>query len=262
MPLPARRRGAALVLASLVLAGGLAGCAGDAQPAMLPGPTDTATGPAAAGTGAPASNGAATLDPADVLARATAALAASPGFRVVGDPLGGGAVDIAFAPGTGSTGTVETSAGPVAVVGAAGRVYVQGDAAALAAVVGADAAATVAGKWLLLPVDAGAYAVFADAQAFTAPLLNPQGQVERTSVTEVDGSPAVGLRFAASGATLWVTAEGDLRPLRYEQKGAVGDQGVLRFADWGLPPQVSVPAPDSVYDVANPPAVVPAEPAP
>lgn len=67
-----------------------------------------------------------------------------------------------------------------------------------------------------------------------------------TPLTDVEGVPAVGLVFPETGGTLWVAAEGPERPLRFEEKGASGGQGVLLFGDYGAEVALAAPPEDQV----------------
>lgn len=122
----------------------------------------------------------------------------------------------------------------------------------LAEVVDADIDDTIADKWLLISKKSSSnFRIFAEGTDFAEAVLGSQVEGELTSVQDVGGAPAVGLLFAESGGTLWISAEGDPLPLRFEEKGASAGSGVLAFSDFGKKVKVKVPDEDDVVDPAS-----------
>jgi hypothetical protein len=241
-PLIRRPRMAAAALSVCVLA--LAGCGNDDTTAPL-------AQIASDDQSAPAENGVDQKSPEEALAAVLAALEAQGSYHVAGSTVGGGAIDITFKVGVGATGTVD-SGSPVTLVALDGRIYVTGDTEFMATNVGPDAAATMAGKWLLLPRDStSTFAIFADGKSFADRVLGAQGSVEIADVQDVNGVPAVGLVFPTTGGTLWVAAEGDPLPIQFEEKGASGGTGVLTFSHFGAEVTVAPPAPETVVDAES-----------
>ncbi|HEU4491429.1 MAG TPA: hypothetical protein VFR74_11220 [Jiangellales bacterium] len=193
-----------------------------------------------------AENGIDQLSPGLAVAAVRRAMTEAGSYRVSGTTMAGGAIDIAFVVGQGSTGTVDLGA-PVDLVSTDGRVYITGDEQFLAEKVGGTDSAMIAGKWILLPEDStSGFAIFVDGQRFAATLFGDQGVATMTPLTDVEGVPAVGLVFPETGGTLWVAAEGPERPLRFEEKGASGGQGVLLFGDYGAEVALAAPPEDQV----------------
>lgn len=236
----------AAVCGSVVLTVTVTACAADEHPSVAPlAQISVEDGPTAA------SNGIDELTPEQVLERAIAALQATGSYRVSGTTTGGNAINITFKVGVGSVGTV-SSGNPVQLVAARGAIYVTGDPASLAAQVGADVDSTIAGKWLLISADsASGFAIFADGTTFATAVLGAEAPAEMTGVADVGGVPAVGLIFPETGGTLWVAARGEPVPLRFEEKGATAEAGVLTFTDFGTEVAVKPPAPDAVVDLTK-----------
>jgi hypothetical protein len=234
----------------------LAGVTAAAACGYLPGQEDDAAPIADIATErVSAENGLDKLDPAAALGQVVQELEQAGSFHVSGT-VKGGALDITYLVGEGATGTIgdaEGGASPVEMVAAAGQIYVAGDEAFLVETVGKDAAKTIGGKWLLLAEDsASEFSVLADGQKFAEAVFgNWTGEVETTGVREVDGQQAIGFLFRETGSTLWVAASGDPRPLRFEEAGASGGEGVLKFDNIGAEVKLEVPQGDDVVDAEN-----------
>jgi len=242
MPPVVRPALVAATLSACVLV--LGGCGGERSAAPL---AEIASHEQAA----PAENGVDQKSPDQALATVLTALESKGSYHVTGTTASGGAIDISFKVGAGASGTVD-SGSPVTLVALEGRVYVTGDAEFMATNVGPDAAARMAGKWLLLPQDStSSFAIFADGMTFADRVLGAQGPVEMTDVRDVNGLPALGLVFAETGGTLWVSAEGDPLPIQFDEKGASGGTGVLTFTDFGAEVAIQAPAAESVVDAES-----------
>jgi len=235
------RRHALVAVAAACCLLALGGCGGDSA--------ESAASVSAAAEDSPtpaAENGIDELSPGQAVAAVRRAMTDAGTYRVSGTTMAGGAIDIAFVVGQGSTGTVDLGA-PVDLVSTEGRVYITGDEQFLAEKVGGADARMIAGKWILLPDDStSGFAIFVDGQRFAATLFGDQGAATMTPLTDVEGVPAVGLVFPETGGTLWVSAEGPERPLRFEEKGASGAQGVLLFSDYGAEIALAAPPEDQV----------------
>lgn len=199
----------------------------------------------------PAENGIDQLEPAEALATSIEAMSGSGTFTVKGTTSAGSTLDMAFRAGVGTRGSVTTDS-VVQIVAVDGSVYVTGDPATIAEKVGADVDETIADKWLLVPQDTtSSFAIFISADAFAESVLGSNAPDTISSVTDVDGKPAVGLLFPATGATLWVSATGDPVPLRFEEKGATAGKGVLTFGDYGADVSIAAPDPKTVVDPSS-----------
>ncbi|MBD0291963.1 MAG: hypothetical protein ICV70_00110 [Jiangellaceae bacterium] len=197
-----------------------------------------------------APNGLDQLSADQALGRVLQEVEANDSYHVTGTTVGGQTLDISFVDNA-ATGTV-IAGSRVQLLAVDGRIYVTGDDEFMAASVGKDAAKRMSGKWLLLAPDATSqFALFADGRTFAARVLGAQGPVELTGVRYVQGRPAVGLIFAETGGTLWVSAHGDPLPLQFEEKGATAGVGVLTFSDFGADITVKAPPKDSVVDAVS-----------
>jgi hypothetical protein len=244
MRLATRRLAAASLV--VITAGALAGCGDGEHPGVKPQAQIVVD---VGATAAP--NGVDQLPPPQALEQAIGVLESKGSYRVTGTTTRGSAIDISFKVGVGSVGTVR-SGSPVRLVAADGVVYVTGDAETLSEQVGGDVDGTIAGKWMLIPPDSTSrFAIFADGATFATAVLGAEAPSAVTDVARVDGVPAVGLVFPESGATLWVAAHGEPIPLRFEEKGASANAGVLRFTDFGADVAVKPPAKGDILDVAK-----------
>lgn len=199
-----------------------------------------------------AENGIDQLEPSVALGRVVQELQEEGSFHVSGT-VKGGDLDMTYLVGQGAIGTIGEAEGrgsPVEIVAADGRIYVAGDEEFLVETVGEDAAKTIGGKWLLLAEDSTSkFDVLADGQKFAEAVFgDSMGEIEITGVHEVDGQPAIGFLFRETGSTLWVSATGDPRPLRFEEAGASGGKGVLKFDSIGAEVELEIPEEDNVVD--------------
>lgn len=244
MPTEFRR----IVAATVLVAGvGAAASCGFGESEATPPFTEIATARVSA------ENGIDQMQPSAALDEVIEALEAQGSFHVTGSTMRGMVLDISYVVDEGAVGTVgdlETDSSPIEMVAVDDRIYVTGDEEFLAETVGEDAAKTIAGKWLLLAPDSSRrFEVLSDGRAFADAVMGREGEIDVTGVREVDGEPAVGLLFRDSGATLWVAASGQPVPLRLEEKGASGGNGVLKFSDIGADIELDTPDEDDVVDV-------------
>jgi hypothetical protein len=252
-----RTRLAAVALSFVALIGGVAsGCASSdrfAEPKR----------PSASASPKPSTNGIEKLSSAEVLETASKNLQAQPAFRVRGSTAHG-ALDLVFVNGVGSTGNVTIGGYPLTLLATGGKAWVKGDPAYYEAAVGPGSAQLIGDKWVELPAEAmPKIAVFTEGAAFLSNVINTTADVTLTGLQEVDGSPAIGAQDSAGGGTLWVAASGPALPVRFDERGAAGENGVLRFVDYGVAVPIAAPPPEQVAQVpAPPPAAPPAAPAP
>jgi hypothetical protein len=214
------------------------------------GPDETA----ARATPKPSTNGIDRLSPIELLETASRNLEMQPAFRVRGNTTNG-ALDLVFVKGVGSTGTVSTGGHPLMVLATGGKVWVKGDAAYYEAAVGQGSAQLIGDKWVELPPAAiPKIAVFTDGATFLSNMIDTHAEATLTQLQELDGSPVIGAQDTDGGGTLWVAAQGVALPLRFDERGAAGDNGVLRFVDYGVAVPIAAPAPEQVALVPPPPA--------
>lgn len=253
-----RTRLAASLCSVALVIGVVTGCASSGGSAD----TERATHSA---TPKPSTNGVEKLSPARLLETASRNLEAQSAFRVRGNTTNG-ALDLVFVKGVGSTGTVTIGGHALTMLATGGRVWVKGDSAYYETAVGPGSAQLIGDKWVELPAEATPrIAVFTDGATFLSNMINPTAGAALTDVQEVDGSQAIGAQDPAGG-TLWVAARGPALPVRFDERGAAGDDGVLRFVDYGVAVPIAAPPAEQVAQVPPappaPPQPAPAQPAP
>lgn len=204
-----------------------------------------------AGSNDASQNGIAELAPDKALDRAIEAMEETGSYRVNGTTTSGNTIDLAFKVGVGSAGTID-SGNPMQLVSADGSVYVSGDAETMEALVGADVDETIADKWLPITEESTAnFEIFSDGATFADAVLGAGAPTDTTGVEKVEGELAVGLVFPETGGTLWVAANGEPLPLRFEEKGASAEKGILTFSDFGGEVDVSPPSEGELLDTAQ-----------
>jgi len=207
-----------------------------------------------------AENGVDALDSSALLEATTKALQAQPAFRVRGNTTEG-ALDLVFVKGTGAYGTVTTGGNAITVLATGGKVWVKGDAAFYESLVGQGSSTLIGDKWVELPAaSVPQVEVFTDGSAFLDNMIDPKATLEVTDVKRLDGDDVVGAQDTDGGGTLWVAAQGEPLPLRFDERGAAGDVGVLRFVDYGVVVPIAAPAPEQIAAVPVPaPTPAPAQ---
>jgi hypothetical protein len=196
---------------------------------------------------APAINGIDQFEPDAALDQAIEAMEATGSYRVKGTTMSGSAINIRFKVGIGSGGKIKIDGDTIKIKSIDDQLLVSGDAERLGEEIGEDIDDTVGEKWLVMDSNtASGFEIFASGKVFAEAVFGAQGPAEVTSVKEVDGQPAVGLVFPETGGTLWVAASGKPYPLRFEEKGATADQGILTFSDFGEEFKLKLPDDDDI----------------
>lgn len=197
-----------------------------------------------------AQNGIDGRSPSTALRRSLAALTEVGSYRVSGN-VRGAEIELGFDESTGATGSV-TASTEFRLIAKDDQVYVSGGEGFFTEAVGAEADETIGDRWLLMPPNSRhGYQAFADGQRFVESMFAGAEPDGFTGVRGVEGRPAVGLEFPETGATLWIAAVGEPLPLRFEESGAAGEQGVLSFSDFGEQVGIMVPDEDDVVDVTR-----------
>lgn len=241
-----RRIGAVVSVVSLAVATAACGPEKEDHPGVAP------LAQIAANDSPPAINGIDRLEPDSALTEAISAMEATGSYRVKGRTMTGSTINITFKVGKGSTGTIHANGGKFKIVSVAGKLMVSGDSENLSEAVGEDVDDTIGDKWLLMDdKSASGFEIFAGGKAFAEAVLGSQGPGEMTLVKDVDGQPAVGLVFPETGGTLWVAASGKPYPIRFEEKGATANRGVLIFSDFGENVKLPSPDADDIVDVSD-----------
>jgi hypothetical protein len=209
--------------------------------------TATATATAVVDPATLVTNGVDELTADEAVEAARDALLDATSFRVAGSPNRGTPLDLVYVSSDevlGSTGTVTQGSSTFELRAVNGEVFVQGNLDWLAETIAQDATRTLGESWLLLPEEvASDLEVFADPGLLIDTLLVPGGPVRRVGVSLIDDSPALGVQYVDSEATVWIAGEGTPVPVLVERLGATATDGVLRISDV-----------DGEVDLAPPPA--------
>jgi len=249
------------LLALALSAGLLTACGGEDASSS---PTSAASPSSAASAGEDSAGELADLSAAQVLERSKQAFLAAGSVRVVGDVTEGTeqfALDLAISGSEGGRGSVTTSGVTFAIVRIGTDVYFQAPAAIYEQQAGPEAAAQLEGKFVKATTDDPNFAdlaSFTNLDTLAEELFAPEGELEKTDVTEVDGQQVLGLRDS-DGSVLYVAATGEPVPVRIaaQQEGATPapdapDRGQIDFTEYGEPVDLTPPA-----DVVDAGALVP-----
>jgi hypothetical protein len=271
------RAAAVGILAAAVV---LAGCSGKKSPAKVAASTSASSATSAAAPGASANGSSApsgstaqlTGDPA-MIALATqslAALAKVKSVHMVGTINEGGTagtIDLTFANGKGSVGSIGVAGGNLKFLAIGGNVYIQADAKAFAGL-GASAPpgalATIAGKWINVGKSDGSganafgdFSSFADLSVFAKQFASDGGKLSAAGKKTINGKAAIGILQTttdpANSSTLYVAATGNHLPLEVvpasssTSSGSTSDR--IDFLEYDAP--VSITAPTESIDVAQ-----------
>lgn len=244
----------------------------DPVPASMPAPSPSLAPMSVPDPADDVTNGLGDLAAEDALVLARDALAEAASFRVAGSPAPGQMLDLVFVAGTptaggeppsrtdapeaaasarGVRGEVTRDGSTFSLLVADGDVYVRGDLDWLADAIDSEARDTLGGKWLLLPASlAQGLETLGSPGSFADSLLDAAGPVRSVGVSLIDGTPAVGVRWVESEATVWLSGKGEPYPILVERLGATAEQGVLRFSDVDEP--VTLAAPEAADVVVAP----------
>lgn len=232
----------AVATAALFLLGGVAGCSTSSTT-----PSESSASPTAAAT----PNGVEKKEAKQILADSRAAAAAASSVTVAVERDNGGSTvrtDLSLSA-DGSTGTLGQPDGQsVEVIGTADAYYVKGGAFAQS--LGADAAASLDGKWLMIPKDnpaAQSFAGLGSVKEFADTTLAAPEDLKKLPVTDIDGMQAVGLESAQG--TLWIATEGEPYPLKIT--APKGQSGSLTMSGWNQPVTITPPPQDEVVDISS-----------
>lgn len=245
-----------LVVVLLVVAGCTGGQGVDSA-------TPGLTGTPQVDPGAGVSNAIDELSAQDALTQARDALVLARSYRVSGSPTEGAPLNLVLVrgegesveelTGRGSRGTVSQDGATFRLLAVDGSVYVRGNLSWLSDEVAEDAERTLGNKWLLLPESlADDLSTFTDPAAFADAVLLPAGPVQPVGASVIDGTPAVGVRFVDTEATVWISGVGEPYPLLVERLGATATDGVLRFSDFDVPVELEAPRAANVVVAPEP----------
>ncbi|MDQ1464268.1 MAG: hypothetical protein QOC73_1209 [Actinomycetota bacterium] len=255
----------------------LAGCSSKKSPAAAASTSaaSSATSAAASAAGSPAASGSTTPltgDPA-MIALATqslAALAKVKSVHMLGSIDEGGTVgtiDLTFANGKGSIGSIGIAGGTLKFLAIGGNVYIQADAKAfsgLGASAPPSALAAIAGKWINVGKSDGSganafgdFSSFADLSLFAKQFAGDGGKLSAAGNKTINGKPAIGILETtadpANSSTLYVAADGNHLPLEVvpvsssASSGSTSDR--IDFLNYDAP--VTITAPTDAIDLAQ-----------
>jgi hypothetical protein len=230
MPAQPRRRAArapfALVLCTLGLA--LAGCGGSSH------------------------HGVASKPPQAILAAAQAASAAATSVHVAGSFEGASAhesFDIEILAGKGARGTVTIDGASFELIETTGTVYVKGDTKFYERIGGGTAAQRLNGKWLKAPASDPKLQPLlrlTDLRGLISVSLAGHGRLANAGTSVVGNVPAVGVRDAARGETVYVATVGAPYPIQISKTGLGG--GTITLDRWNA--HVVLEAPHNAIDIS------------
>ena len=230
---------------------------------------DDSTAPAAAPSRAGASSSPsasaggelAALPPEQILARAKTAIRSADSVRLTGGGSSGSdtfEVDMRYGAGGKAYGTVGSSGQTIELRRVGQTVYLKADAAFWQATGGAQAAKLLGGKFLKAPLtDARVkqLADFTDKDTFVGEVLDPDGDLTKGEVKQIDGKSAIGVvnktTATNEGGTLYVATEGEPYPLQLVPDAGSKDDGELTFSEYGEPVEVEIPSAAETVDVTK-----------
>jgi hypothetical protein len=217
--------------------------------------TEPGTGTSAAAPKKPAGNGVADLPAADIVTRAGQALRQADTVRVSADLVSGTdkiKLDLRISGTKGAVGTVSVSAAPFTVLRIGPTAYLKGDAATWTKAGAAEAAQTLAGKWIKVPTNDKDFAEFVKfTQVSTlADLFVTEGGTADKTATSLRGQAAVKLSDS-DGSALYVATSGKPYPLRVQQAATATDHGTVDFTDFNRPVTLTPPPADQVIDLST-----------
>jgi hypothetical protein len=232
-----------LALIPLVAAAALlAGCATANTPATAP----TSTGPA--------DNGVSALAPADILAKAQAALAAAKSYHMVGSATENNqklSLDLKFS-GKDVAGTIDLGVAKLEIIGIGNDIYLKapddfwssqipsGQAQALLAL--------IKGKYVKVDGQSASFSELTD-NFKPENLLKPDGDITKGDTKTIDGTPAIAL-VDKDGSKLYIATTGDPVPLSIEDSASSSSAGAsFQFKEYNVPVTVTAPAAADVFDL-------------
>lgn len=228
---------------------------------------DTTEPGAAASQAATASSSAASggavadLPPAEILAKAKAAILAAKSVRLKGGGTSGSdsfEIDMRYGADGQATGTVASGGQTIELRRDDKTIYLKAPAAFWqSSGAGAEAAKLFGDKFLKAPLTdqrVGQLATFTDKNGFVGQVLDPGGELTRGEAKDIRGTASIGLVSKGGtddGGTLYVATGGEPYPLQLAPEAPGGDQGQLDFLEFDAPVTVEVPPAAQTVDVTK-----------
>ncbi|MDE3069295.1 MAG: hypothetical protein KGJ43_01025 [Acidobacteriota bacterium] len=217
-------------LATLALAGALAGCGGGSS-----------------------DNGIASKSPTEILNAAKSAVAGASSVHVSGSASSNGtplSLDLELVTGKGAKGTVSEHGLSFQLIELGGYIYINGSQAFYTHFGGSAAAALFKGKWLKAPANQAEFASLSsltNLQTLLSSLLNQHGTISSTGTSTVAGHKVVGLHDSTAGGTLYIATDGTAYPVEVTKGGK--ESGTITFDRWNQ--SVSLSAPANAIDITQ-----------
>ncbi|MGH8836442.1 MAG: hypothetical protein ACRDWG_15815 [Actinomycetes bacterium] len=211
-------------------------------------------------TGAPASttNGVEQLSATEILDKAKAAAVAAGSVHVSGEVVqdeGTFGIDMRFGA-DGSTGTMTFNGAQLELLRVGADVYMKATGDTWNDLTGQQGVGElIADRYVKVPAgdeSFGDFTSFLSLESFIDGVLDPTGELEKGTTTEVRGAQAIGVvdTDKEDGGTVYIALTGEPLPLRIQ--GAEGStESAIDFLDWGKAMAVTAPAEGDVVDLSE-----------
>jgi hypothetical protein len=157
---------------------------------------------------------------------------------------------MALVNGAGGRGQLSENGVSFELIEVGGYVYIKGSKAFYSHVAGPSAAQLLDGKWLKAPANSAGFASLGSLTNLRKLLnstLTSHGALAKGASTTVEGQPAIAVKDATHGGTLYVATTGTAYPLQIAKGGDGG--GRIAFGDWNKP--VTLKAPANAVDLSQ-----------
>jgi hypothetical protein len=198
-------------------------------------------------------NGVSAKSAAQIVAAAQAAADGASSVHVAGSIVSGStpiALDMELASGAGGRGQLSENGVSFELIEVGGYVYIKGSRAFYSHVAGSAAAQLLDGKWLKAPASSPTFSSLTsltDLHKLLGSTLGSHGALTKGATGTVEGQPAIAVRDATRGGTLYVATSGTAYPLQIAKGGSSG--GKISFSDWNKP--VTLKAPANAIDLSQ-----------
>ncbi len=153
------------------------------------------------------------------------------------------ALDMELVNGKGGRGQLSENGVSFDLIELGGSVYIKGSKAFYSHVAGPAAAKLLDGKWLQAPANSADFASLGSLTSLRKLLdstLTSHGALTKGASATVEGQPAITVKDATHGGTLYVATTGTAYPLQIAKGGDSG--GKITFSDWNKPVTLKAPA--------------------
>jgi hypothetical protein len=201
---------------------------------------------AGCGESSSAGNGVAAKSASEIVSAAQTAADGASSVHVSGSIVNATtpiALDMELVSGQGGRGQLSENGVSFELIEIGGYVYIKGSRAFYSHVAGPAAAQLLDGKWLKAPAGSGAFASLSsltDLRKLLDSTLSSHGKLDKGATSTIAGQPAVAVKDATRGGTLYVATTGTAYPLQIAKGGNSG--GKITFSDWNKPVTLKAPA--------------------